>query len=300
MTSTASKARSLPPVPAHGRVGLRQLIVSEWTKFRSVRSTWISLGLIVIFGVGFGALFSWAFGHHWAHRPISDKLNFDPVTIALAGTLFGQLVAGVLGVLFITSEYSTGSIRTTVAAAPRRLSVGGAKAIVLAATIFVVGEITTFASFFVSHAVLVAVGGKPLPAGATLLQQAQSKVVPVVSISSPGVAMAVFRAGIFLMLASLLALGIGFLLRNTAGAISLYVGLFLALPLLLLALPSSITKPIEPRLPSNLGSAMSSTRAHSNNGGTVLMHPWPAALLLVFYVVVVLGFGLFSFIRRDA
>jgi len=296
VTATPTVMTSNDPL-THGRAGVRQLVVSEWTKFRSVRSTWISLLIIFVAGVGFAALLAAVFANNWSHRPLADKVTFDPVRMAQAGIFISQFVVGVLGILMITSEYSTGSIRTTLAAVPRRSSVVAAKAIVLSVAVFVVAEITTFASFFTSQAILLAYGGKSLPAGSSFLK---ATAIPVVSISSPGVASAVFRTGLYLTIMAVVALGIGLILRHSTGAISLYVGVLLIVPLLIQLLPSNIGKPIEPRLPSNIGLAMSSASSRKTDFAGILMEPWLAAGLLVVYAAAVLGFGLWLFIKRDA
>jgi len=298
MTTTldATPPRTLPS----GHSGFVQLVRSEWTKLRSVRSTWICLFLIFFLTVLFAWIFPATIASHWATGKPADRLNFDPVSTTQIGVIFSQLVVGVFGALAITSEYSTGSMRTTLAAIPRRSTLIAAKSFVVFALVFVVSEITAFVAFFVGSAVLKAYGGKELPANSTLLDQLRSSHVPVASISDHGVAIAIFRGGLYLALIALIALGIGLLLRHSAGAISVIVGLVFVVPLLIQALPNSISKPIQPKLPSNLGAAMSSTRARVTDFGGSLLHPWPAALLLAFYAAALLGLGVWSFVRRDA
>jgi len=298
MTTTldGTKPRTIPS----GRSGFPQLVRSEWTKLRSVRSTWICLFLIFFLTVLFAWIFPAAIASHWTTGKASDRLNFDPVSTTQIGVIFSQLVVGVFGALAITSEYSTGSIRTTLAAIPRRSTLIAAKSFIVFGVVFIVSAITAFIAFFVGSAVLKSYGGKELPANSTLLDQLRSPHAPVASISQHGVAIAIFRGGLYLALIALIALAIGLLLRHSAGAISVIVGLVFVVPLLIQALPNSISKPIQPKLPSNLGAAMSSTRARVTDFGGSLLHPWPAALLLAVYAAVLLGLGIWAFVRRDA
>jgi ABC-2 type transport system permease protein len=298
MTTTLDNTQ--PRTIPSGRSGFPQLVRSEWTKLRSVRSTWICLFLIFFLTVLFAWIFPAAVASHWTTGKASDRLNFDPVSTTQIGVIFSQLVVGVFGALAITSEYSTGSIRTTLAAIPRRSTLIAAKSFVVFVLVFIVSEITAFIAFFVGSAVLKSYGGQELPANSTLLDQLRSPHAPVASISQHGVAIAIFRGGLYLALIALIALAIGLLLRHSAGAISVIVGLVFVVPLLIQALPNSISKPIQPKLPSNLGAAMSSTRARVTDFGGSLLHPWPAALLLAVYAAVLLGLGIWAFVRRDA
>lgn len=283
-----------------GRAGLRLSLLSEWTKLRSVRSTWISLVVIVVAGIGLSALVSNVEAGRWATLGVADRAQFDPVRFSQTGEFISQFVVGVLGALIVTSEYATGSIRTTLATVPRRTTVLAAKGVVIAAVIFVVTEVTAFISFFVGQAVLSAHGGRTLGAGSTIVTQVRSAAIPVVSITDAGAARAVFLCGIYLTLLTLIAFGFGFILRHTAGAISVFVGVLLVLPLIIQVLPSSIADPIEKFLPSNLGLAMIVVTTRRTDFAGVLMAPWAAAGTLVVYSVVVVAAGAWLLVRRDA
>jgi hypothetical protein len=298
--STALESPTLSATPEHGKAGFRQLVVSEWTKVRSVRSTWISLAIVVLAGIGISTLVSSLEAGRWTQLSITERINYDPVRFSQGGIFISQFVVGVLGALVITSEYSTGLIRTTLAAVPRRAPLALAKALVLAVIVFVVGELTAFGSFFVSRSILLAHGGQVLPANATLSDKLRATAAPVVALGSPGVAPAVFRTGLYLVLIALVALGIGLILRHTTGAISLFVGVLLIIPLLIQLLPASITRSIQPRLPSNLGLAMTETAVRKTDFSGVLLAPWSATLLLAIYAVVIVGIGVWMLIRRDA
>ncbi len=285
---------------AHGRAGVRLSTVSEWTKLRSVRSTWISLVVIVVAGVGLSALVSNIEAGRWASLGFADRAQFDPVRFSQTGEFISQFVVGVLGALIVTSEYATGAIRTTLATVPRRTSVLAAKGIVVAVTVFAVTEVTAFASFFVGQAVLSAHGARVLPAGSTILTQVNSSQIPTVNITDPGAARAVFLCGIYLTLLALIAFGFGFILRHTAAAISVFVGVLLVLPLIIDVLPSSIADSIEKFLPSNLGLAMIEVTTRKTDFAGVLMTPSAATVTLVLYTVVVVGAGTWVLATRDA
>jgi ABC-2 type transport system permease protein len=292
-------AVSLPSTES-GRAGLRQAIRSEWTKLRSVRSTWISLAVIVVAGIGLSALVSNVEATRWAGLGPVDRAQFDPVRFSQTGEFLSQFVVGVLGALIVTSEYSTGSIRTTLAAMPRRTTVLAAKAVVVGVVVFVVTQITAFISFFVSQAVLTAHGGKALPADSSILTQLRSSVIPVVTLANGGAVRAVILCGVYLTLLTLLALGIGFILRHTAGAISLYVGLLLVIPLVIGILPSSISGSIEKYLPSNLGLAMIVVTTRKTDFAGVLLSPWAATGLLALYAAIIVVLAVWVLARRDA
>ncbi len=288
------------PSTERGRAGLRHEILSEWTKVRSVRSTWIALSVIVVAGVGLAVLVSNIEAGRWAGLHAGERAQFDPVRFSQTGEFLSQFVVGVLGALIVTSEYATGAIRTTLASVPRRTTVVAAKGLVIAAVIFVVAEVTAFVSFFASQAVLTAHGGKALPAGSSIVTQLKSAVIPVASITSPGAARAVFLCGVFLTLLTLIAFGIGFILRHTAGAISLYVGLLLVIPLIITILPSSISNSIEKYLPSNLGIAMIAVTTRRTDFAGVLMSPTAATVTLALYAAVIVAVGAWLLVRRDA
>ena len=283
-----------------GRAGRAQAVVSEWTKVRSVRSTWVALVVIVVAGVGLSALVSNIEAGRWARLGLVDRAQFDPVRFSQTGEFISQFVVGVLGAMVVTSEYATGAIRTTLATLPRRMSVLYGKAIVIAGVVFVVTEVTAFVSFFVGQLVLTAHGGRTLPAGSSILTQVRSSTIPVVSITNTGALRAVFLCGVYLTLLALLAFGIGFILRHTAGVISLYVGLLLVLPLIVQILPSSLSDPIERYLPSNLGLAMIVVTTRKTDFAGVLMAPWPAVGMLALYTAAFGALGAWLLMRRDA
>ena len=117
-TQTQPVLTGLPP--ASGRAGFRGTLNSEFTKIRSVRSTWWTLIVLLAVSVGIGAAITGGTAANWSHMSPSDQASFDPTQASVAGLFYlGQLVIVVLGALTLTAEYSTGMIRTSLTAMPR-------------------------------------------------------------------------------------------------------------------------------------------------------------------------------------
>jgi ABC-type transport system involved in multi-copper enzyme maturation permease subunit len=187
---------------------------SEWTKFRSVRSTYWTMLVAVVTPVGFSVLVAATF----AHQPASAGPPPDPLLTGVASLEYALLAVSVLGVLAFSSEFSTGLIGTTFAAVPRRRRVLAAKAAVVGAVTLVAGELVAFVSFFLSQAVL---SGHHLG----------------VSLSDPGVPGAVLADGLLLFVCAEVGLGFGAIIRHTAGGIAATVGV-IVLPAVLGLLPA--------------------------------------------------------------
>jgi ABC-2 type transport system permease protein len=260
---------SVPP----GHYRLMGLFRSEWTKLRTVRSTIWSFAVIVVMAIGIGALATAETRSHWNSTSI---IGFDPTQTSLVGVFFAQLVIGILGVLVMSAEYGTGTIRATLAAAPRRPLVLVAKVGVFALVSLVVSEIVAFVSFFIGQALLSA------PAiHATL--------------SSPGALRAVVGSGLYLCVLGLMALGIATIIRHTAGAIAAFVGVVLVLPIISSALPSSIDESVRRFLPSRIGTSIITVIPQNHS-----FSPWTGFALLCAYAVGLLIIGGVLLVRRDA
>jgi ABC-2 type transport system permease protein len=282
-TTTATNDAS-DEVPGTGQIERNQghaallpaVMRSEWTKLRSVRSTMWSL--VATFGitVGFGMLLSWAYISRYDRLSLRERFSFDPTAHSLRGLFLAQLAIGVLGVLIITSEYTTGLIRTTFTAVPQRRSVLTAKALVFGATAFVVSMVSVFIAFFAGQAIL------------------NSKSLGV-SLSDSHVLRAVLGAGAYLTIVGLLGLAIGAILRRTAGAIATLFGLVLVLPLLARALPSPWNDDVAKYLPSRLGEAMFSVRPDSTG-----LSPGIAFVVAIGWVVALIAVAAVLITRRDA
>jgi ABC-2 type transport system permease protein len=247
---------------------------------RSVRSTTWSLVATAVLTIAIGVLATGSEAGRWAHTDAGDRLSFDPTSLSLAGFLFGQLAIGVLGVLVVTSEYSTGTIRATFGAVPHRTGVLAAKVAVFSVVAFVLGEILAFSSFFIGQAILN---------GST----------PTASLSQPGVLRAVVGGGLFLTVLGLFALGVGSIIRHSAGAITTFVAIFFVVPLIVEALPSSIKNVVGRYLPDNIGSTMTTVKQGFRTD-VPTFSPWAGFGLLCAYAAVTLIVGAVLLTRRDA
>jgi ABC-2 type transport system permease protein len=255
---------------------MRGLLRSEWTKLRTVRSTMWTLGSTAFVGVAVSAIVAGVTRAHWATESASNRAAFDPVETTLMGIyLGGALLVGILGILVVSSEYGTGTIRVTLAAAPRRPMVLAAKVLVFGAVTLIVAEVTAFAGFLLGQALLTA------PARHATL-------------SSPGAFRAVAGIGLFVCADGLLALGIAVMVRHTAGAISVYVFVQLVLPIIVGGLPSPLQHQIERLLPLEIGSVM------INNSAPDAFGPWTGFFILCGYTVAILALGTVVLVRRDA
>jgi ABC-2 type transport system permease protein len=277
MVALAPPLRTLPP----GRYRFSGALRTEWTKLRTVRSTTWCLLATVVAGLGIGILATATEASHWRNADFIDKALFDPTAISLTGLVFGQLAIGVLGVLTMSAEYGSGSIRATFAAIPRRPEVLAAKAVVFGAVALVVSEAVSFASFFVGQAIL---------SGST----------PTATLSGPEVLRAVIGAGLYLTVLGLMALGIAAIIRHTAGAITTFVSILLILPLIVAAFPASIGHPVGRYLPATIGSAMTSTTPRGAHADFLPAFPfWHGFAILCAYAVGTLVVGGVLMVRRD-
>ena len=281
MTSAAPAApasRQLPP--ARRATGFGRLLLSEWTKIRSVRSTIWTLIIFVIVTIGFTTLFTWLTVANW-NGPRAATRNAtiiaDPVSFILgAGLGLGQLAIAVLGALLITTEYSTGVIRASLLAVPKRTPMLAAKAVIFAVLILVLGEIISFSAFFIGSSIL-------------------HSHVPV-SLSDPGVARAVTGSGLYLAVLGLFALAIGALIRHTAGGISTVIGVVFVLPILSGLLPGSWGAHINAYLPVQAGTLI----GHAHQQASDLLSPWEGFGVFCLWTAVLLVAAAYLLNRRDA
>ena len=249
---------------------------SEWTKLRSVRSTFWALTATVVLGIALGALISAAAAHGYAKFTASEKLSWDPTGVSQSGMLIAQVAIAVLGVLCISSEYSSGMIRTSLIAVPKRGRVLAAKSLVFAVVTFVVGEVTCFAAFFAGQALI-------------------SGHAPHAALGDPGVARAVAGGGLYLIALAVLSVAAGALLRHPAAAIAAMVGLLFVLPAIAQALPDSWRNPVTEFWPTYAGGQLT-TVYHSAH--TLL--PWPGFGVLCLFVAIVYAIAWTLLDRRDA
>jgi hypothetical protein len=247
----------------------------EWIKLRTVRSTaWIFL-LFAVAMIGMAILLMSDVGAP-RHMSAADLASFDPAQQGLAGGLvFVQLVAGLLGVLVITSEYSSGMIRATLSAVPGRPLLLAAKAAVLVAVTLAAGEVLAFAAFFAGEAVLYS-------------------GLPHASLGQPGVARAVLMAGAYPCLIALTGLGLGAIIRNTAAAVSTLVGVLYVLPVAVTLLPHQQT--IDSYMPMFIAQrSLAAVKPITDS-----LPSWQGLAMLCLYAVVALAGGCWALARRDA
>jgi ABC-2 type transport system permease protein len=266
----------LPPVQP---VRFGGVLRSEWTKVRSIRSTTITMLITVVVVVGIGALICVAVASNGSN---SDT---DPTQTSLAMLVLAQLIVGIFGVMAVTSEYSSGTIRSSLMAVPRRTLFLLAKLIVVALVCLVVGEIAAFAAFGIGQAIL-----QGQPSGIDVANQVVSA-----SLHQPGVLRAVIGAGLYLTLLGLMGAGIGMLVRATAGGIAIVVAMVFIVPIILAFIPGQIGNDFQKYWPTVAGAQIFRVSSASNS-----MAPWSGfTVLAVFVAAVLIGAG-YVLNRRDA
>ena len=282
MTATTHhSAAPASPTPAHpGRVRPPgwDIVRSEWIKLYTVRSTYWTLLVAGVGMVAFGAVLCAAYARHYGGLTAPARRAFDPAAYSLSGFFLAQLAIGVLGVVIITSEYATGSIRSTFAAAPQRSTVLAAKAAIFTATAAATGIISSFAAFYAGQAIL---SGKGIQA----------------RINDPDALRSVLGAGLYLAVLGLLALGLGTLIRRTAGAVVAVIGMVIILPVLVQGLSSSWQDAITRYLPSAAGQTIIGDTKFTPT--VPLLAPWLGFALLCAYAAAVLIAAGIVLNRRD-
>lgn len=249
---------------------------AEWTKLRSVRSTMWTLLAAVGLAIGFGALIGASQMSGWDNLDPAERLRFDPTSFSLSGMFIAQLAVGVLGVLIVTSEFATGQIRATFGATPQRLTVLAAKATTFVCVVFATGLLASFSTFFVGQAIFASKG---LDA----------------SIGDPGVLRAVFGGALYLTGIGLLGVGVGSLLRRTAGATAALVALLFIVPLVTQFFPASFQESIGKYLPAQAGMAIFNVIPDPR-----ALSPWAGFAVLLAYGATALAAGGAVLVRRDA
>ncbi len=277
-TTTTTRSGSLAgssaadDVSAHD-VTLPRVIRSEWIKLRSIRSTIVTLGLTAAAVIAFGVLVSML--SNGSPIAADGEGIYDPAGNSLFGAILAQVVLGAVGALVITSEYSTGLIRTTLTAVPRRLPVLWAKMIVVAAASFATMVTSLLVAFFVGQAVYSGGG-------------------PSASLSDPGVLRAVLAAALFPTTIAVMGVGFGALMRHTAAAIGILVAVLFVMPTLFDTL-GGVWDDASKYLPSEAGQAMITVVKDSGD-----MSPATGLLVLLGWIGTLLAAGMIALKRRDA
>jgi ABC-type transport system involved in multi-copper enzyme maturation permease subunit len=276
----AAQARPAPVQrPGTHRPNFGNLLLSEWTKLRSVRSTMWSMVLLVVLTLGLTILVTALTVAQWSKIGTASQAQLiaDPVSgILSVGLQFGQLTVIVLGVLVISSEYSTGAIRASLLAVPRRIPMLAAKGMVFAGVVLVLGEFVMFVSFFIGAAIL-------------------HSHVPV-SLSGHDVARAVIGGGLYLAVLGLFAMAIGTLVRHTAGAITGVIAFVIVLEPLSSLIPGSLGYHIHDYLPTSAGRMIIQTVPSAHQ----VLSPWQGFGVFCLWTAVLLAAAGFLLNQRDA
>ena len=274
--NAVTPAVRLPRLAVTGRLAFHRVLLSEWTKLRSVRSTKWSLFAGFLLTIAFPVIFSFVTRSHWSSMSPGERAGRHPLDIALAGVNVAQLAVAVLGVLLISAEYSTGSIRSTFTAVPKRLPVLWAKLLDYAVVSVVLMVPAVLISFFATQAIL------------------DRHHILQISFTQPGVARAVLGGALYVMLVGIFALAIGAIVRNTAGGIAAFAAIFFVLPPLMFTLPTSWNNAISQYLPSNAARQIFALHHAAHT-----LTPFHGGLLFAAYCAVAIAIAAVLLVRRD-
>lgn len=281
MTATIDRPRPTARLTTGG------ILRSEWVKLTTLRSTWWCLGLIAAMTAGMPVLIALVLGFTGDPAANVDLASYEWSLAITVSTGFTVLIAAVLGSLVITGEYATGMIRSSLTAAPGRLS-------------------TLFAKSAVMGATLLVVQGLALVVGALLAAVILGANGYAIDVADARVWTALLGAAVYPALIAVFATGIGTMLRNSAGAIASVLGLLLVVPTILqlagMLLQARWVLDVNAFLPSSLGSAMTSfpMDAFAPESEVLALEPWQAALVLLAWAGAALVGGVVVLTRRDA
>ncbi|GII93620.1 ABC transporter permease subunit [Sinosporangium siamense] len=243
---------------------------SEWTKLRSVRSTMWTFGVGVLAMIGFGA------GIPAALVAMNEPAEMEPVAASLSGVPFAALIFASLGAMVITSEYRTGMMRTSLTAVPQRLKLLASKVLVFTLVALLVALFSTFAAFFLGQAFLGTENAAASP-------------------GDPGVLRALLGTALYLTMSGLFGLGIGTFIRHTPGAIVLIVALMMVVPMMGNMLPGAIGEFIVKFFTTNAGQRVASVGEQAG-----LLGPWQGFGVYALWAAAAMVIGAVLLKRRDA
>jgi ABC-2 type transport system permease protein len=275
MSSASITPMSLPRTPSAGRATQVRVIVSEWTKFRSLRSTRYTLLATVGFTVGLALAAAILVAAQWGTMTTVSKATFQPLSVSLFGASIGVMVIGVLGVLMMTSEFTTGLVSSTFAAVPKRLPVLWGKVAVYSIIALAVTVPAMLVAFFGTQAIL---SGNHVQ----------------IAFGHSGVARAVLGSALYLTIAGLLGIGLGGIFRSTAAAVTSLTVILFVLPVIVFILPSSVSNSISPYLPGNAGQAIMSIAPQAH-----VLAPWVGLGVFAAYAVAAIAGAAVLLVRRD-
>jgi ABC-2 type transport system permease protein len=277
MTAAALTRRGTSRPPRAGLAGFGRLIHAEWTKLRSVRSSFWTLAILTVTTIGINTLIVALVIGHWSTTSAADKHMFaaDPTGFLRPALQNAQIPLCVLGALVITTEYSTGMIRSSILAVPRRIPMLAAKAAVFGAVALIVGEALGFVSFLIAEPII----GHRLPE----------------SLHDAATFRAVVGVGLYLAVLGLFSFAAGALIRHTAATITAVVGFVVVLGSLARLIPGSAGAHIGAYLPANAGLMI--TQAHQQADD--LLSPWQGFGVLCLWTAVLLAAACWLLRRRD-
>jgi ABC-2 type transport system permease protein len=272
MTGESMQSASAPS--AYGSLTqFPDVLRSEFCKLRSVRSTYWAL----IAGLAFNVLLAVLLAIFLPDQlSAHERATLDSTRVSLGGMHLSQVAFGLLGVLAVSSEYTTGTIRATLTAVPRRRLVLGAKVVVLAASALAVGVLSCFAAYFAFQAFL-------------------SSGSLRTSLGDAGVLRALLGGGLYLTALALLGLGLGAIMRSSAGAVATLLALLFVPPILLELLPHAVRQSLNGYVPMEAGSAIFSVH---QDAGT--LQPWAGFGVFCAYVAAALACAFVLIKHRDA
>jgi len=267
----------VPHLTERGHVTQPRVVASEWTKFITLRSTLWSLGVGMFLTLAFPILFATVTGARWGQMSPHERADRNPLDIALAGVNVAQLAIAVLGVLVITGEYSTGMIRSTMLAVPKRLPVLWAKLGLYAVVSFVLTLPAILVGFFASQAIL------------------DRHHILQISFTAPGVPRTLIGGALYVVGVGIFAMAIGAIVRNTAAGISLFVAIFFVVPPLMNVFPLSWNNAVSRWLPSEAGRQLLALQRDPSR-----FAQWPSGAIFLGYCIVAIAIAGVLLRRRDA
>lgn len=272
MTATLMDAGTVVERTDVARPPFAAVLHAEWLKLRSVRSTWWTLVATFVLGAGLTTMICWG-NAEWLASAEADE---SPASFLTWGMMIAQITAVVLGALVVTTEYGTGMIRTTFAAVPSRGRVLAAKSLLVVALLGVVGTVTAFVGYFGGNFFLDREG---------------------IGLALEGdVLRAMYGSGLYLAGIGLFTVAVGFLLRHTAGTISIVLALMLILGNMANLIPGGFGEWVTKLMPGNAGSPISTAVSFNPN----LLEPWTGFAVFCAEIAVLLVAAYVVVRRRDA
>ena len=257
------------------------VVRSEWTKFRSVQSTYWTLFIALVLGIGLSVLVSAISASHY-HSDPEIHFGWNPLQRSIRpGSLLAQLAFAVLGVITVTSEYSTGMIRTSLSAVPRRIRMMSAKFLVFTAAALLVGEVISVSAFSISQALI-------------------HGQAPSASFGQHLVLRVVLGAGLYLVLIGLFGAAVAVLVRHAAAGIAVVVGTLFIVPGVVQLLPTSWANPIEEYWPAGVFDTNAGSQIFLTHGGPHALSAWTGLGEFALFVAVLTAIAFYFLERRDA